>query len=110
MSQPPLHIPKGTVLRMLDFGPNLESPMHRALSIDYGIVLKGEFELTLDSGGSRLMRKGDISVQRATAHKWKNVTEGGTKAGRMLYVLLDCERLVVNGEVLEGYLGELEKE
>jgi hypothetical protein len=44
------------------------------------------------------------------AHKWKNVTEGGTKAGRMLYVLLDCEELVVNGEVVEGFLGELERE
>lgn len=95
---------------MLDFGPNLESPMHRAMSIDYGIVLEGEFELTLDSGESRIMRKGDISVQRATAHKWKNITGGGTQAGRMLYILLDCKPVVVNGETIEGYLGDLEKE
>ena len=40
---------------MIDFGPGLESPMHRAMSIDYGVVLEGEFELTLDSGDRRIM-------------------------------------------------------
>ena len=80
------------------------------MSIDYGIVLEGEFLLTLDSGESRLMRRGDVSVQRATAHKWKNVTGGGTEPGRMLYVLLDCKEVVVEGVKIEGFLGELEKE
>lgn len=80
------------------------------MSIDYGIVLEGEFELTLDSGESRVMRRGDISVQRATAHTWRNVTGGGTEAGRMLYVLLDCKPLFVGGEKVDGFLGDLEKE
>lgn len=95
---------------MIDFGPGLESPLHRAMSIDYGIVMEGEFELTLDSGESRIMRKGDISVQRATAHKWKNITGGGTLPGRMIYVLLDCKPVTVNGASIEGFLGDLEKE
>ena len=95
---------------MIDFGPGLESPIHRAMSIDYGIVIEGEFELTLDSGESRTMKRGDVSVQRATAHKWRNITGGGTEPGRMLYILLDCKELLVNGEKVEGFLGELEKE
>ncbi|KAI9789485.1 MAG: hypothetical protein M1816_006027 [Peltula sp. TS41687] len=109
-NEPGLHITNGTVVRMIDFGPGLESPMHRAMSIDYGIVLEGEFELTLDSGESRVMKRGDVSVQRATAHKWKNITGGGTEPGRMLYVLLDCKPVLVNGEKIEGFLGDLEKE
>ncbi|KAJ9243853.1 hypothetical protein DTO169E5_2195 [Paecilomyces variotii] len=109
-NEPGLHIHNGTLVRMIDFGPGVESPMHRALSIDYGIVLEGEFELTLDSGESRIMKRGDVSVQRATAHKWKNITGNGTEPGRMMYILLDCKELVVNGEKVEGYLGELEKE
>ena len=82
------------------------------MSIDYGIVLEGEFELSLDSGESRIMRRGDVSVQRATAHKWRNVTSGGTEPGRMMYVLLDCKTPLTapNGEVIEGFLGDLEKE
>ncbi|KAF9245117.1 hypothetical protein DTO012A7_8772 [Penicillium roqueforti] len=109
-NEPGLHITNGTVVRMIDFGPGVESPMHRAMSIDYGIVMDGDFELTLDSGETRIMKQGDISVQRATAHKWKNITAGETQAGRMLYVLLDCKEVLVQGKKIEGFLGELEKE
>jgi hypothetical protein len=44
MEQPGLHIPKGTLARMIDLGPGVESPVHRAMSIDYGIVLEREFD------------------------------------------------------------------
>jgi len=66
--------------------------------------------MTLDSGEERIMRQGDVSVQRCTAHKWHNITGNGTMPGRMLYVLLDCHPVVVNGKVMEGYLGTLAKE
>jgi len=108
--EPGLHAQNGTVVRMIDFGPGLESPMHRAMSIDYGIVLQGEFVITLDSGESRVMKQGDVSIQRATAHKWKNITENCTKPGRMLYILLDIQELTVNGQKIEGFLGQLEQE
>ncbi|KAL8702746.1 MAG: hypothetical protein Q9201_004085 [Fulgogasparrea decipioides] len=110
-NEPGLHIPSGSVVRLIDFGPGLESPLHRAMSIDYGIVLEGEFELSLDSGEARIMRRGDVSVQRATAHRWRNITAGGTESGRMLYVLLDCKDVFLpSGEKVEGFLGDLEKE
>lgn len=108
--QPPLHYHNGSIARMIDFGPGLESPLHRAVSIDYGVVIEGVFELELDSGQKRVMRQGDISVQRATAHKWRNITGNGTLPGRMLYILLDCNDVYVNGTKMEGYLGALEKE
>ncbi|KAI1170033.1 hypothetical protein F4777DRAFT_592255 [Nemania sp. FL0916] len=106
--EPPLHCHNGSVVRMIDFGPGVESPLHRAISVDYGIVLEGEFELTLDSGETRIMRQGDISVQRATAHKWKNVTSNSTMPGRMVYILLDCEDVFVDGKKMDGFMSWLE--
>ncbi|PHH81248.1 hypothetical protein CDD82_1187 [Ophiocordyceps australis] len=94
---------------MIDFGPDTESPLHRAVSLDYGVVIQGEFELVLDSGEKRVMRQGDVSVQRATAHKWRNISGNGTLPGRMLFILLDCNDVVVKGKTMEGYLGSLEK-
>ncbi|KAI1142781.1 hypothetical protein F5Y05DRAFT_366146 [Hypoxylon sp. FL0543] len=108
--EPPLHYHNGSVVRMVDFGPGVESPMHRALSLDYGIVIEGVFELVLDSGESRTMRPGDVSVQRATAHQWRNITGNGLLPGRMIFVLLDCKDVVVNGTKVEEYLGSLEKD
>ncbi|RYP44390.1 hypothetical protein DL768_009156 [Monosporascus sp. mg162] len=64
--QPGLHAKNGTVVRLIDFAAGLDSPMHRAMSLDYGVVIEGEFEITLDSGESRIMRPGDVFVQRAT--------------------------------------------
>ncbi|KAF4627993.1 hypothetical protein G7Y89_g10158 [Cudoniella acicularis] len=105
---PPLHYQHGTVLRQIDFAPNELTPMHRALSIDYGVVLEGEFELILESGEKRIMRQGDVTIQRATAHQWRNLTGGGTLPGRMLWFLLGVKDVVVNGAKLEGYLGPLQ--
>lgn len=95
---------------MIDFGPAVESPWHRALTIDYGVVIEGVFELTLDSGERRIMRQGDVSIQRATNHMWKNITGNGTLPGRMMWVLLDCKEVVVDGKRVEGDLGGLQKE
>lgn len=93
---------------MIDFAPNVESPLHRAVSLDYGIVVEGVFKLVLDSGEEKIVRQGDVIVNRATAHKWHNITGNGTLPGRMMWILLDVHPVVVNGKVMEGYLGTLE--
>jgi len=61
--------------------------MHKTASIDYGVVLEGTIELVLDSGETKVMTRGDVCVQRATMHAWRNVTEGDGW-GRMLFVLV----------------------
>ncbi|KAI5918780.1 hypothetical protein F4810DRAFT_715142 [Camillea tinctor] len=106
--EPGIHVPNGTVARMIDFAPGAESPMHRALSLDYGVVIEGEFELTLDSGESRIMYPGDVSVNRAGNHKWRN--RSTTKSGRMLFILLDCKPFEVNRKLIVEDLGELASE
>ena len=95
---------------MMDFGPGLESIPHGVITIDYGVVLEGEFRLTLDSGESRILKRGDVLVQRATTHKWENISGGGTECGRILFVLLGCKDVVVGGKKIEADLGVLEKE
>lgn len=106
--EPPLHYQNGTVLRMVDFAPGLLSPMHRSISIDYGIVVEGEFELILDSGEVRIMRQGDVSINRGGAHTWRNITGNGTMPGRMIYVLVGSKPIVTaKGEELGQHLAEL---
>ncbi|KAI0505867.1 hypothetical protein F5B22DRAFT_639602 [Xylaria bambusicola] len=107
-NEPGLHVHNGSVARMIDFGPNVLSPMHRAVSLDYGVVLEGEFKLILDSGEERIMRQGDVSVNRSSAHQWHNITGNGTMPGRMLFILLDCKPVVINGVALGQELNELQ--
>ncbi len=96
---PGITISTGSVLRVVDMRPGALSPMHRTVSLDYGVVLEGEVELVLDSGESRVMRRGDISVQRGTNHAWRNMSQ--TSWARMLYVLQPAEAVVVGGQALE---------
>lgn len=95
---PGLVINSGTVLRHVDVPPGALSPMHRTVSLDYGIVIMGEFELILDSGERRKMMPGDIAVQRGTMHAWRNVSD--TKWGRMMYILQPSKPLEIGGQKL----------
>ena len=95
---PALTIFGGTVCRTVDFPPDSVSPMHRTLSLDYGVVLEGEVELMLDSGETRLMQRGDVAIQRQTNHAWRNVSKD--QWARMLFVLQSAEPLIVAGEPL----------
>ena len=95
---PALTIPGGTVCRTVDFPPDSISPMHRTLSLDYGVVLEGEVELVLDSGETRLLKRGDVAVQRQTNHAWRNISKD--EWARMLFVLQSAEPLTVAGELM----------
>ncbi|KAH8679516.1 hypothetical protein BGZ60DRAFT_360602, partial [Tricladium varicosporioides] len=93
LSSPPgLTVSGGTVLRYVDMAPNSISPMHKTVSVDYGVVLEGIIELVLDSGETKIMRRGDVCVQRATNHAWRNVTPNDGW-GRMMYVLVSSEKV-----------------
>lgn len=95
---PALIIAGGTVCRTVDFGPGYLSPMHRTASCDFGVVLEGEVELMLDSGEARLLKRGDVAVQRGTNHAWRNTSQ--EHWCRMLYVLQAAEPVLVGGKPL----------
>lgn len=44
----------------------MESHIHGAISIDYGVVIEGKFRPSLDSGESKIMLPGDMSKCRTT--------------------------------------------
>ena len=100
LHQPPgLTTEGGTTFRMVDIRPGKVTPMHRTVSLDYGIVVDGEVDLMLDSGASRLMHRGDVCVQRGTAHSFKN--KSATEWCRMLFVFLPMQMLTINGRAMD---------
>ena len=95
--------PNGTVCRIVDFRPDAPSLMHRTISLDYGIVLEGEVDMELTSGEVVRMKRGDVAVQRATYHAWKNPSK--TEWARIAFVLTDCKPLDLDGEAVGEDLG-----
>lgn len=103
---PGLVISGGTVLRHVDIPPKMECTMHRTVSLDFGAVLEGEVELLLDSGEKRLMKRGDVAIQRGTMHQWINRSE--TEWTRMLFVLQESKPLTIAGQTLGEELAGME--
>ncbi|KIW88813.1 uncharacterized protein Z519_10297 [Cladophialophora bantiana CBS 173.52] len=97
-SAPGLTVSGGTVLRYVDMPPGSLSAMHRTISLDYGIVIEGEVELVLDSGETRCMKRGDVAIQRATKHAWKNASTDSW--ARLAFILQPSQVLEVGGEKL----------
>ncbi|KAI2617842.1 hypothetical protein GGR54DRAFT_200223 [Hypoxylon sp. NC1633] len=94
----------GAVCRMVDFSPSYECIYHRTKSMDYGICLKGPMELVLDDGSVTRLQTGDVVVQRATMHAWRNPSTDSW--ARMIYVLQDSKPLFVNGKKLGEDYGD----
>ncbi|TVY54305.1 hypothetical protein LCER1_G003378 [Lachnellula cervina] len=83
---------------ILDFAPNPTGEpgfMHRTKTLDHVVVLEGELELTLDGGETRLVKVGEVVVQRACWHSWKNPSK--TKGARFLAILVGDEGAVEGG-------------
>ena len=95
---PGLVVSGGTVLRHVDIPPATECTMHRTVSLDYGCVLEGEIECLLDSGEKRMMKRGDVAIQRGTMHKWIN--HSPTEYCRMLFVLQESQPLKLAGKTV----------
>ncbi|KAI6082510.1 hypothetical protein F4821DRAFT_246861 [Hypoxylon rubiginosum] len=88
----------GIVCRMVDFSPGYKCLMHRTKSLDFGILVEGEVEMILGDGTVTPLRRGDIAVQRATLHAWRNPST--TNWSRMVFVLQDMKPLIINGKKL----------
>ncbi|TVY21511.1 hypothetical protein LARI1_G000507 [Lachnellula arida] len=83
---------------MLDFGPNPTGEpgfMHRTKTLDHIVVLEGELELTLDGGETRLVKAGEVVVQRACWHSWKNPSK--TKGARFFAISVGDDGAVEGG-------------
>jgi quercetin dioxygenase-like cupin family protein len=100
-----LHMPpgitpeNGTVFRVIDMQPLKESPMHRTVTVDYSVVLEGEVDLVLDSGEKRTLRQGDVTIQRGTAHSFRN--RSTSSWCRLLFVFMPMQQLTIGGKKME---------
>tara|TARA_Y100000780_G_scaffold226494_1_gene240357 strand:- start:1526 stop:2080 length:555 start_codon:yes stop_codon:yes gene_type:complete len=59
--------------------------MHTTPTVDYGILLTGELWLELDGGEERKISPGDVVIQNATRHAWRNKSN---ENARMIFVML----------------------
>lgn len=82
-------IANGSIFRVIEYSPGVESRMHRTDTIDYAVVISGEIDMRLDSGEEVHLNAGDVLVQRGTAHDWIN---RGDAPCVMAFVLLDAKR------------------
>ena len=62
--------------------------MHETDTIDYAIVLSGEVYAIMEKG-EKLMRTGDVLIQRGTNHAWSNRSD---TMCRIAFVLVEATR------------------
>ncbi|KAJ9628226.1 hypothetical protein H2204_009486 [Knufia peltigerae] len=96
---PGIVVAGGSVARIVDFPPGHVGTMHRTLSVNYNFVIQGQLELVLDSGETRLLGPGDMVVQRAINHAWRNPSP--TSWARIAAMALPAEGITVGGRTLE---------
>jgi hypothetical protein len=63
--------------------------MHVTPTVDYVLVLEGEVWLDLDGGRETMLRAGDLVIQNATRHAWRNKSE---RPATMAVVMLGIAR------------------
>ncbi|TVY56427.1 hypothetical protein LSUE1_G008879 [Lachnellula suecica] len=79
---------EGSAVAVVEWPPsaNSQDSIHRTLSVDIGVIISGQIECHLDSGESRLIKQGEVLVQRGTKHYWVNPS--ATEPARMIAFVL----------------------
>ncbi|KAL3476546.1 hypothetical protein BJX99DRAFT_258291 [Aspergillus californicus] len=94
----------GSILRVVDLPPRCVGGLHRTISLDYVVVLKGAVVLTLDDGSRTEVEQGGVVIQQASMHGWDNERD---EWARLLCVMVPAETPVFGGETLRMDLGFL---
>jgi len=84
----PSQVAQEFLTRLLGLADTLErdgSQMHVTQTVDYAILLDGELWLELDDGATLHLDAGDIVVQQATRHGWRNK---GERPATIAFVML----------------------
>jgi quercetin dioxygenase-like cupin family protein len=84
--------------KLVEFAPGVARRNHRTDSIDYAVVLSGEFEMELDDSVVHL-KAGNVPVQRGTIYNWVN---RGTQPCAIAFILIDAKPVEVGGKVLHA--------
>lgn len=94
----PLNPSGGTACTIVEVPFENTIAMHRTVSLDYGVI-DGTTELLLDSGERKTLNKGDVFIQRRTAHSWRNLTKQENNNGilRISSIFQPIEKIHVQG-------------
>jgi quercetin dioxygenase-like cupin family protein len=91
--------PNGISFGITNIPANFTVPMHRTLSLDYGIVMDGEIVLKLDNGIEKVIKTGEFIIQRGTNHQWINRTD---ETCRIAFVMIGATKVkLANGTELD---------
>lgn len=90
----------GFAAAIIGFQPNAESPFHRTMTLDTLVITEGVVELQLENGEARRLKAGDSVVQRATLHKWRNVTPDNGWAKMMAVAHSIASPVEIGGKTL----------
>lgn len=63
--------------------------MHRSATLDFGVVVQGELTLVLGDGSQTRLAAGDVLVQNAVEHGWRNT---GLEPAVAVFVLMGCQK------------------
>ncbi|KAF3909206.1 hypothetical protein ABW20_dc0102183 [Dactylellina cionopaga] len=98
-------VENGAVAVMNKFAPGAECPAHRTGTIDFGVVVDGELELVIEGGNNKILKRGDVIVQRETYHGWRNPSQENETL--VFFVALAAKPVKVGEEVLGEDLSNL---
>ncbi|KAF7300019.1 Cupin-2 domain-containing protein [Mycena kentingensis (nom. inval.)] len=90
--------PNACSFRAWDFAPGSVTLVHRTISMDYGVLLKGSIVLELDDGKRVSLREGDTVVQRGTLHTWRNESAEWT---RIMFMMIAAKPIEIGGSELK---------
>ncbi|PYI07821.1 hypothetical protein BO78DRAFT_85179 [Aspergillus sclerotiicarbonarius CBS 121057] len=91
---------KGSFFNTYDIPPNHQGSMHRTVTLDYIVVLRGQVVLTLEDGKRVTLAEGDTTVQQGTMHSWANESD---QWARLVSVMLPARQLTVDDKALEQH-------
>lgn len=86
--------------RVVDYPPGMITPLHRTVSLDYAVVLKGSIVMHLDDGSTTRVHEGEVIVQRGTMHAWENPSS--TDWARILFHLAAVQGPIVLSDGASG--------
>jgi quercetin dioxygenase-like cupin family protein len=79
---------KHSIFRVVKFDPGNKRDMHITKSVDYAVIMSGTIEMELDDDVIVHLKKGDVLVQQATIHGWRNT---GKEPCVIAFILISTE-------------------
>lgn len=93
-----IFLDNGVVFRVISYAPGVSPRNHRTDSTDFGVVISGEIDMTLDDEEVHF-KAGDVFVQRGTIHSWVN---RGTEPCVIAFTLVSAKSVTAGGKVLKA--------